>query len=99
MPGYKAIVVGEKIEFEIDDESQCLDFCSTVYVNAEDESSAQETALAIVREELLAQSLIEEWDEAPMSINEIRQVDVLAINGLDGDFVWTFPEDEVLADD
>ena len=94
MPGYKATVVGENIEFEIDDESQCLDFCSTVFVNAENESSAQESALAMVREELLSQSLIEEWDETPMCVDEIKQVDVLAINGLDGDFVWTFPEDD-----
>lgn len=94
MPGYKATVVGENIKFEIDDESQCLDFSSIVFVDAENESSAQESALAMVREELLSQSLIEEWDEAPMSINEIKQVDVLAINGLDGDFVWTFPEDD-----
>lgn len=93
MPGYKATVVGENIEFVIDNESQCLDFYRTVFINAENESTAQESALAMVREELLSQSLIEEWDEAPMSIEEIKQVDVLAATGLDTDFVWTFPDD------
>jgi len=94
MPGYKATVVGENVEFSFDDESQYLDFSKTVFVNADDELSAQETALAMVREELLSQSFIEEWDEAPMTIDEIKQVDVLAASGLDGDFVWHFPEDE-----
>ena len=94
MPGYKATVVGENIEFVIDDESQCLDFYRTVFVNAENESSAQQSALQLVREELLSQSFIEEWDEAPMSVEEIKQVDVLAATGLDNDFVWTFPDDD-----
>jgi hypothetical protein len=94
MPGYKAVVLGENVEFIIDEETQYLDFSSTVLINAEDEASAQESALAMVREELLSQSLIEEWDEAPLIIDEIRQVDVLANTGIAGDFVWTFPEDE-----
>ena len=93
MPGYKATVMGENIKFEIDDESQCLDFYRTVFVTADDEPSAQQTALAMVREDLLSRSLIEEWDEAPMSIEEINQVDVLSATGLDSDFVWTFPDD------
>lgn len=94
MPGYKATVLGENVEFIIDDETQYLDFSSTVLVNADDEASAEESALAIVREELLSQSLIEEWDEAPLTIDEIRQVDVLANTGIAGEFVWTFPEDD-----
>ena len=94
MPGYKATVVGENVEFIIDDESQHLGFSRTVFVNADNEVSAQESALAMVREELLSQSFIEEWDDAPIVIDEIKQVDVLAATGLDGDFVWTFPEDE-----
>lgn len=94
MPGYKATVVGENVEFIVDDEAQYLDFSSTVLINADNESSAQESALALVREELLSQSLIEEWDEAPLSIQEIKQVDVLASTGLHGDFIWTFPDDE-----
>ena len=96
MPGYKATVVGENVEFIIDDESQYLGFSSTVFINADDESSAQKSALEMVREELLSQSFIEEWDEAPMAIDEIKQVDVLAATGLDGEFLWTFPEDEFL---
>lgn len=94
MPGYKATVVGENVEFIIDDESQQLGFSRTVFINADNEVSAQESALAMVREELLSQSFIEEWDEAPIAVDEIKQVDVLAATGLDGDFVWTFPEDE-----
>ena len=95
MPGYKATVVGESVEFIVDDESQYLDFSSTVFINADNESSAQESALALVREELLSQSFIEEWDEAPLTVDEIRQVDVLATTGLHGDFVWTFPDDDL----
>ncbi len=94
MPGYKATVVGENVEFIIDDESQHLGFSRTVFVNADNEVSAQESVLAMVREEVLSQSFIEEWDDAPIVIDEIKQVDVLAATGLDGDFVWTFPEDE-----
>jgi hypothetical protein len=95
MPGYKATVVGENVEFIVDDEAQYLDFSSIVLINADSETSAQESALALVREELLSQSLIEEWDEAPLSIEEIKQVDVLASTGLHGDFIWTFPDDEL----
>ncbi|MGD8783604.1 MAG: hypothetical protein PVG75_04165 [Thioalkalispiraceae bacterium] len=94
MPGYKATVLGENVEFIIDDETQHLDFISTVLINADNEASAQESALAIVREELLSQSLIEEWDEAPLIVEEIKQVDVLANTGLAGDFIWTFPEED-----
>ena len=94
MPGYKATVLGENVEFIIDEETQYLDFTSTVLVNAENETSAEESALAIVREELLSQSLIEEWDEAPLIIDEINQVGVLANTGIAGDFIWTFPEDD-----
>jgi hypothetical protein len=94
MPGYKATVLGENVEFIIDEETQYLDFTSTVLVNAENETSAEESALALVREELLSQSLIEEWDEAPLIIDEVKQVDVLANTGIAGDFVWTFPEDD-----
>ncbi|MGD8926659.1 MAG: hypothetical protein PVG20_07400 [Thioalkalispiraceae bacterium] len=94
MPGYKATVLGEKVEFIIDEETQYLDFISTVLVNAENRTSAEESALAMVREELLSQSLIEEWDEAPLIIDEINQVDVLANTGIAGDFIWTFPEDD-----
>lgn len=99
MPGYKATIVGENVEFIVDDEAQYLDFCSTVFINADNESSAQESALALVREELLSQSFIEEWDEAPLMIEEIKQVDVLASTGLHGDFVWTFPDDELSEED
>ncbi len=99
MPGYKATVVGENVEFIVDEESQYLDFSSTVLVNADNESNAQESALAMVREELLSQSFIEEWDEAPIAIGEIKQVDVLATTGLDGDFIWHFPEDDFLDDE
>ena len=95
MPGYKATVIGENVEFVVDDKSQHLDFSSAVFVNAENESSAQESALALVREELLSQSFIEEWDEAPLVVDEIKQVDVLAATGFDGDFVWTFPDDDL----
>ena len=95
MPGYKATVVGENVEFIFDEESQHLDFSSAVFINAENESSAQESALALVREQLLSQSFIEEWDETPLVVDEIKQVDVLAATGLDGDFIWTFPEDDL----
>ena len=95
MPEYKAVVVGENFEFVIDDEPQYLDFVRTVYVDAQDEQDAQESALAIVREDLLAQSMMEEWDEPVIAIDEIKQVDVLARRDDGDDFIWHFPEDDV----
>jgi len=94
MPKFKAIVVGEDFKFIIDDEPQYLDFIRTVYVNASDEHGAGELALAIVREDLLSQSMMDEWDEPVMAIDEIKQVDVLARRDDGDDFVWHFPEDD-----
>ncbi len=95
MPEYKAVVVGENFEFVIDEESQYLDFTRTVYVDAPDEQGAQESALAIVREDLLAQSMMDEWDDPVIVIDEIKQVDVLARHDDGDDFIWHFPEDDL----
>jgi len=91
MQGYRATVTGEEIEFMIDDELHYLDFSRTVFVSAKDTETAQTTALDVVREELLSQSFINEWDDKPMVIEEIYQVDVLAGRET-GDFIWYFPE-------
>jgi hypothetical protein len=93
MPEYKAVVTGENFEFIVDDEPQYLDFTRTLYVDADDEQQAQQSALAMVREELLSQSMLEEWDEPSMVIDEIQQLDVLAGRQEAEDFIWHFPEE------
>ena len=92
MPGFMATVVGENFEFVVDDEPQSLDFTRTVYVDADDESAAGEAALARVREELVAQAMLDEASDQFISIEEIRQADVLADKDLHGDFIWFFPD-------
>lgn len=94
MPGYKATVIGDNFEFEIDDEMQTLEFSGTVYVEAEDDALAHESALAVVREALLSQALLDESSEQNITVDEIQQVDVLTTMGLDGDFIWSFPDEE-----
>ena len=99
MPGFKAIVVGENFEFMVDDEPQLLDFSRTVYVNAADESVAQQVALALVREDLLSQSMLDDDSEQMISIDDICQADVLAERNLHGGFIWHFPDDELSDED
>jgi len=92
MPGYKAIITGENFEFIIDDEPQYLDFIRTIYVNATDESSAQESALNIVRAELLGQSLLDDDSDQVISLDLIHQVDTQPEQRGVSDFIWSFPE-------
>jgi len=94
MPSFMATVVGENFEFVVDDEPQYLDFSRTVYVNAEDESAAQQVALALVREELLAQAMLDEAADKMITIDEICQADILAEKDLHGDFIWYFSEED-----
>jgi len=93
MPGFKATVIGENFEFLVDDDQQYLDFSRTVYVDASDEAAAKESALAAVREELLAQSLLNEQSEQQIFLEEIKQVDVLAGKEEAEDFIWYFSDD------
>lgn len=95
MPGYKATVVGENFEFVVDDEPQFLEFSRTLYVDAEDESAAQQVALTLVREELVAQAMLDNDSEQMISIDEICQADMLAEKELLGEFIWYFPDDVV----
>jgi len=99
MPGYKATVVGENFEFVVDDEPQWLEFSRTVYVDADDESAAQQAALALVREELLAQAMLDDGSQQMISIDEICQADVLAEKDLHGEVIWYFPDDDLLDED
>lgn len=93
MPAYKATVVGENFEFVIDNETQLLDFSRTLYVNADNETAAHQTALARVREELLSQSLLHDDGGQLISIDELCQAEGEANQELLGDFVWCFPDD------
>ncbi|VAW96548.1 hypothetical protein MNBD_GAMMA21-1046 [hydrothermal vent metagenome] len=95
MPGYKAIVSGENFEFVVDDEPQQLEFTREVYVDADDESAAQQAALAEVRAALLAQAMLDESSDQIISIDEISQTDVLAAKAGASEFVWFFPEHEL----
>jgi len=99
MPGYMATIVGENFEFVIDGESQFLDFHRTVYVDSANESDAHEAALALIRGELMAQALLDDDSEQMVSIEEIRQQDVLVEKELLGDFVWFFPEEDLFDED
>ncbi len=99
MPGYKAIVSGENFEFVVDDEPQQLEFTREVYVDADNESAAQQAALAQVREALLAQSMLDESSDQIISIDEISQTDILADKIGASEFVWFFPEHEMEEED
>ena len=96
MNGYKAIVVGENFEFVVDNEPQQLEFFSEVYVNAADENAAQAAALAMIREELLSQSLLDEAADQYIAVDEISQTEVLADKPFTGDFIWLFPDEDLL---
>jgi len=93
MPEYKATVIGENFEFLVDEEPQYLDFTRTVYVTAADESTAHQAALALVREELLVQAMLNDEVENLISVDEICQADILSSKDLQGDFIWYFPDD------
>lgn len=93
MPGFKATVIGENFEFLVDDDQQYLDFSRTVYVDASDETAAKESALAVVRQALHDQSLLDEQSEQQIFLDEIKQVDVLAGKEDAEDFIWYFPDD------
>lgn len=94
MPAFKATVVGENFEFVIDNETQLLDFSRTLYVDADNETAAQQAALARVREELLNQSLMDNEGGQLISIDELCQAEGQADQELLGDFVWCFPDDD-----
>lgn len=99
MPGYKATVIGENFEFEFDNEKQYLEFESTVYFEAEDDSKAEAVALHMVREELLSQAILDDNSDQLLLVNDIQQVDVLANMGFEGDFTWCFPDDDFADND
>ena len=100
MPGYKATVVGEKFEFVVDDEIQHLDFYRTVYVDAKDEAAAEQSALNLIRDVLVSQSLVAESDResAPISVEFVGDAEILPFP-VDEDFIWQFPEDADFDDD
>jgi len=93
MPGYKATVIGENFEFTVDEDQQLLDFSRTVFVDATDEAAARESALTVVREELLTQSLLADDGNQQIFLDDIQQVDILAGKEEPGDFIWHFPDD------
>jgi len=95
MYGYKATVVGENFEFMIDDEVQLLDFSSEVFVNAADESAAQQTALAVVRDELLAQTIWNDDSNQFITIDEIIRTDDPVDKAHTADIIWFFPEEDL----
>lgn len=92
MPGYKAVITGENFEFLIDDEPQHLDFIRTVYVEAPDETKAGETALKIVRGDLLAQSLLDDNSDQLINLDLIFQAENKTHEVGVCDFIWSFPD-------
>ena len=100
MPGFKATVLGENFQFVVDDEPQFVDFHRTIYLDASDQTSAEQSAIVMVREALLSQSLVDMEDSAgsTISIDEIRQVDILD-KGEPEDFIWYLSDEEDDFDD
>ena len=95
MPGFKATVVGENFQFVVDHEPQFVDFHRTVYLDASDQVSAEQTAIDMVREALMTQSLVD-MDESSGStiiIDEIRQVDILRMSE-EEEFIWYLADDD-----
>ncbi len=92
MQGYKAIIIGENFKFLIDEETQYLDFIRTVYVDASDDKTAQESALAIVRNDLHAQSLLDESSEQTISLDVLQTVDIQPNKQEQDDFIWSFTD-------
>lgn len=100
MPAYKATVIGENFEFVVDEEPQLLDFSRTFYVDADDESSAQQAALAQVRQELLAQALLDDGAGQLLMIDELcLDDDDPGERQLPGDFIWYFPDEDDSGED
>ena len=92
MPGYKATIIGENFEFLIDEEPQYLDFIRTICIDANDEKTAQESALTVVRDDLHAQSLLDDNSEQTISLDIIQQVDNTTSKECHDDFIWSFPD-------
>lgn len=93
MPGYKATVIGENFDFVVDDEPQLLEFSRTMYIDAADVAAAEALAMAMVREELLAQSILDDDSDQLISVEEIDLVDVNPELMQQGEFIWTFAEE------
>lgn len=92
MQGYKATIIGENFIFLLDEETQYLDFIRTVYVDATDDISAQESALAVVRNDLHAQSLLDDSSEQIISLDILQKVDTLDRKDDQEDFIWSITD-------
>ena len=92
MPEYKATITGENFEFLIDEEIQHLDFIRTVCVDANDEIKAQESALTIVRDDLHAQSILDDNSNQIISLDIIQKVDKSFNKECHDDFIWSLAD-------
>lgn len=99
MPEYMATVMGENFDFMVDDERQLLEFSRTLCVNAADEKAAEAEALAKVREELLAQSILDDDSDQLITIDEIRLAEGLSDKAMQSEFIWYFPEEDEFDDE
>lgn len=100
MPGFKATVLGENFQFLVDEEPQYVDFHRTVYLDADDQNSAEQAAIHFVREALAQQDLVDmvESGGSTISIDEIQQVDILKQSDTE-DFIWYLTDDDDEFDD
>ena len=99
MPEFKATVVGENFNFMVDEEPQYLKFSRTLYVDAADETAVQALVLDIVRQELLAQALLNEASEQRIMMDSICPVDLSLGKQEKGEFLWYFPDEDDFDDE
>lgn len=98
MPSYKAVVEGQNFVFEVDNEPQNINFYKTMYINALNESEAEDVAINQVTQHVLDDSGIV-FDPASgfesILIDEIEQIEVIDENiHVDSDLVWFFSEED-----
>lgn len=94
MPGFKATVIGENFDFMVDDEPQLLEFSRTLYVDAPDETAAQAMALAMVREALISQALLNDESNQLITVDNICHAVEPEDKEIKGEFIWYFPDED-----
>ena len=77
MKKYKVLVRGENFLLNIDGEDQSLGFYTTVFLEGKDEGEAEESAIALIRDDQeFGRSVLNEKSDSPrMFVEEIAEVE------------------------
>lgn len=97
MPVYKAIVEGQDFVFIFDEEPQQLAFHRTIFLEADDDHSAAQMALAKVRHELDTKemALSNGLGSQALELEDLEElVGKTDMPPADEDFVWFVVDDE-----